>query len=187
MRLYILKVQNASGSEKSNASVDQNQLLGLVSVVISSASSGFAGVYFEKILKKDNKDEKIPIFLKNIQLGIFGTVTGMLAVYFKDGTGILENGFFFGFDSLVWFCVLLSAFGGLLVAAVVAEADSIIKGFATSISIVVSTVISVFIFEFQVTLAFVAGAFLVTVAVVVYSKFEIEQPKLLPLHSLTKV
>ena len=164
--------------------MEQNQLLGLLAVVISSASSGFAGVYFEKILKKD---KKVSIFLRNIQLGIFGTITGMLAVYFKDGTGIVENGFFFGFDSLVWFCVILSAFGGLLVAVVVKYADSIIKGFATSISIVVSTIISIFIFEFQLTLAFTAGAFLVICAVFVYNKFQIEQKQLLPLHNLPKI
>ena len=148
-------------------------------MLISSLTSGFAGVYFEKILKKD---EEKSIYLRNIQLGIFGTVTGLLAVYLKDGAEIIKNGFFFGFNSLVWFCVFLSAFGGILVAVVTKETDSIIKGFATSTSIVVSTVISVFLFQFQVTLAFTAGAFLVIVAVVIYNKFKVkpQQPKVLP-------
>ena len=159
--------------------VEQNQLLGLVSVLISSLSSGFAGVYFEKILKKD---EKKSIFLRNVQLGIFGAATGLLAVCIKDGAGVSKNGLLFGFNSLVWCCVFLSAFGGILVAVVTARTDSIVKGFATSTSIVVSTVASVFLFGFQVTPAFVAGACLVTVAVVVYNKFKVkpQQPKLLP-------
>lgn len=168
-----LQVQNSS--EKTSESVEQNQLLGLLAVVISCISSGFAGVYFEKILK----GSKGSIWLRNIQLGIFGSITGVMAVYMKDGKNVVENGFFFGFNSLVWFCVFLSGFGGLLVAVVVKYADNIMKGFATSISIIVSTVISIFIFEFQVTFAFTLGAMLVILAVYVYSKFQI-QPKQLP-------
>jgi len=169
----IVQVQNSS--EKTSESVEQNKLFGLLAVVISCISSGFAGVYFEKILK----GSKGSIWLRNIQLGIFGSITGVMAVYMKDGKNVIENGFFFGFNSLVWFCVFLSGFGGLLVAVVVKYADNIMKGFATSISIIVSTVISIFMFEFQVTFAFIVGAMLVILAVYVYSKYQI-QPKQLP-------
>jgi len=42
------------------------QFIGLVAVLTACCSSGFAGVYFEKILK----GSKATIWMRNIQLGI---------------------------------------------------------------------------------------------------------------------
>ena len=42
----------------------------------------------------------------------------------------------------MYFYFILQAFGGLVVAAVVKYADNILKGFATSVSIVVSSLVS---------------------------------------------
>ena len=42
----------------------------------------------------------------------------------------------------VYFVLRLQAFGGLVVAAVVKYADNILKGFATSVSIIVSSLVS---------------------------------------------
>jgi len=41
---------------------------------------------------------------------------------------IEKNGFFYGYDSLVWLIILIQAFSGLLVAVVVKYADNILKG-----------------------------------------------------------
>jgi len=48
-------------------------------------------------------------------------------------------------------------------------ADNILKGFATSVSIIVPTVVAVFLFDFHVTPLFVLGAALVILAVYLYS------------------
>ena len=58
--------------------------------------------------------------------------------------------------------------GGLLVAVVVKYADNILKGFATSISIVLSTLISVYFFHFGLSFGFLVGAGLVIGAVFMY-------------------
>lgn len=42
-----------------------SQFVGLVSVLVACCSSGFAGVYFEKILK----ETKQSVWVRNIQLG----------------------------------------------------------------------------------------------------------------------
>ena len=49
-------------------------------------------------------------------------------------------------------------------------ADNILKGFATSISIIVSAIASVFIFNFKVSLYFVVGACLVLYATMMYGR-----------------
>ena len=47
----------------------------------------------------------------------------------------------------------LQAFGGLIIAAVIKYADNIIKGFATSLSIILSSVVSYFVLnDFSPTL-----------------------------------
>jgi UDP-sugar transporter A1/2/3 len=86
-----------------------------------------------------------------------------------DGIRIRSNGFFFGYDFFVWYLVILQAGGGLVVAMVVKYADNILKGFATSMAIVISCVASVYLFDFHITLQFVLGASLVICSIFMYN------------------
>lgn len=63
----MVTVDTSSAPTKTN-SEDQNVWIGVIAVVISCLSSGFAGVYFEKILKGSTQS----LWLRNVQLGIFG-------------------------------------------------------------------------------------------------------------------
>nr|XP_046251516.1 UDP-galactose translocator isoform X2 [Scatophagus argus] len=162
----IVQVQQEGKKEASvSDSAGQNYAVGLVAVVISCLSSGFAGVYFEKILKGSSAS----VWVRNVQLGIFGTALGMLGLWWNDGAAVAERGFLFGYTGMVWCVIFNQAFGGLLVAVVVKYADNILKGFATSFSIIVSTVTSIYLFGFHVDLLFTAGAGLVIGAVYMYS------------------
>ncbi|XP_041859875.1 UDP-galactose translocator isoform X3 [Melanotaenia boesemani] len=162
----IVQVQQEGNKEASVADgSNQNYTVGLVAVVISCMSSGFAGVYFEKILKGSSAS----VWVRNVQLGIFGMALGMLGLWWNDGAAIAERGFLFGYTDMVWCVIFNQAFGGLLVAVVVKYADNILKGFATSFSIIVSTVMSIYLFGFHVDLLFTAGAGLVIGAVYMYS------------------
>ncbi|ELK03427.1 UDP-galactose translocator [Pteropus alecto] len=145
--------------------LDQNPGVGLAAVVASCLSSGFAGVYFEKILKGSSGS----VWLRNLQLGLFGTALGLVGLWWTEGTAVAHHGFFFGYTPAVWGVVLNQAFGGLLVAVVVKYADNILKGFATSLSIVLSTVASIRLFGFHVDPLFALGAGLVIGAVYLYS------------------
>ena len=132
---------------------------------MSCLSSGFAGVYFEKILK----GSKASLWLRNIQLGLFGALTGIVGAMLNDGAEIIEKGFFFGYTPLVIVMIALQAGGGLIVAVVIKYADNILKGFASSVSIVLSTASAVILFDFHVTALFLLGAGLVIMAVYLYS------------------
>ncbi|XP_026879367.2 UDP-galactose translocator isoform X2 [Electrophorus electricus] len=163
----IVQVEQ-DGSKQKEAAVSpatQSYVKGLLAVVVSCLSSGFAGVYFEKILKGSSAS----VWLRNVQLGIFGTLLGLLGMWWNDGAAVAEKGFLFGYTPMVWGVIFNQAFGGLLVAVVVKYADNILKGFATSFSIIVSTVTSVYLFGFHVDLLFTLGAGLVIAAVYMYS------------------
>ncbi|KAF9538108.1 hypothetical protein EC957_007227 [Mortierella hygrophila] len=140
-------------------------VVGLMAVLIACVLSGLAGVYFEKILKNTHES----IWLRNIQLSFFSLPFSLLAVYLKDGEGVTEQGFFAGYDMLVITAIACQSAGGLIVAVVVKYADNILKGFATSISIVISAIASVALFGSQIGTVFIFGTVLVLGATYMYS------------------
>jgi UDP-galactose transporter len=88
-----------------------------------------------------------------VQLSFYSLFPALIfGVFLKDGEEIAKNGFFDGYNAVVWTAIVLQAGGGVLVAMCINYADNIAKNFATSISIVLSFLFSVWFFEFQVTL-----------------------------------
>jgi UDP-sugar transporter A1/2/3 len=149
----IVQISNHNKSSESSSN-----LIGLSAVLIACVLSGLAGVWFEKVLK----GSKSSLYIRNIQLCIFSIIPGLIfGVMLNDGNRVLKQGFFGGYDFWTWATITNQAIGGLIVAMVVKYADNILKGFATSISIVISCVASVFIFDFEITYLFLVGAGLV--------------------------
>ena len=168
-----LQPHDAKASE--SVATEQNPLVGLLAVITSCVMSGFAGVYFEKILK----GTKQSIWLRNAQLGFIGMISGYAAIHINDGDKLAEKGFFVGYDWVVWGVILLQSFGGLMVAVVVKYADNILKGFATSAAIIISCIASMYFFDFTLYWQFSIGATLVIISVYLYSKFP-APPAVLP-------
>ncbi|CAG8484555.1 22911_t:CDS:2 [Dentiscutata erythropus] len=146
----------------------QNPLIGLFAVIISCVSSGFAGCYFEKILKRTETS----MWIRNIQLGISGSLFSLIGMICYDSYSIWDGGFLQGYDSLTYAVIANQALGGLLVAIVVKYADSILKGFATSLSIIISGIISFYWFDFHPTSQFMIGAVIVIISTYLYGKPE---------------
>lgn len=144
----------------------ENPLVGFIAVLIACCLSGFAGVYFEKILKDTSH---VSLWIRNIQLSVVALPIGMIQMICFD-QGVAENGLFYGFTPLTWVCIVLQVQGGLLVAVVVKFANNILKGFATSLAILISTVVSILLFDFNLTPSFLFGASLVIASVMMYNK-----------------
>jgi hypothetical protein len=86
-----------------------------------------------------------------------------------DLAPILEHGFFYGYTRWTWLVILLQAGGGLIVAVTIRYADNILKGFATSVSILVSCVGSALLLGWEGgSLGFWAGAALVMSSTYIY-------------------
>ena len=128
--------------------------------------SGLAGVYFEKILKESD----VSIWIRNIQLGIFGIIFGYLTMYSMDGPELEAKGVLFGYTNAVWTAITVQSAGGLLVALVIKYSDNIVKGFATSLAIIIACIVSMVLFDFQLTVLFTVGATLVILSIFIYSK-----------------
>lgn len=173
---------------------NQSNLQGILAVLAACLLSGLAGVYFEKILKaptkqpqplatEDEEENKKTLYqedddeeenatrnqlwIRNIQMSLFSVVLGLIfVVMLQDGATIAEKGFFVNYTALTWIVIAIQAFGGLIVALVVKYADNILKGFATSISIILSSIVSVWLFNFTFS-----GTFLVGAAMVIYATY----------------
>ena len=99
-------LQKWPSSDKTKSSSDKSfneKMIGLLAVLFACFSSGFAGVYFEKLLKGSNTG----VWMRNIQLGFFGTIIGYISVYTYDYTPVTEKGFFQGYNSIVWTVIAL--------------------------------------------------------------------------------
>jgi UDP-sugar transporter A1/2/3 len=154
------------------AAVERNQMIGLVAVISSCFTSGFAGVYFEKVLKgSSGGQEKTSVYMRNCQLAVFSIVFALVPVLTKDYAINAEKGFFAGYDATVWLVIFCQMMTGLIVALVMKYANAILKGFCTSVAVVVATVLSIWLFGTRVDAWFALGAIMVVGAVQLYSKY----------------
>jgi UDP-sugar transporter A1/2/3 len=169
-------------SAKAEPDSDQNRALGIIAILFAACTSGFSGVYFEKILK----GSVTSLWIRNIQMGLPSMIISFMTVFIHDGGIVAEKGFFVGYSPMVWSVVLVQAVGGLIVAVVVKYADNVLKTFASSFGIVISCIVSAIFFDFHPNFGFLCGSALVVSSTVLYSKPEKRQRKRLKKSVLPK-
>ena len=153
------EIRNGDGGVK-------NMALGMQAEVAAVCISGFAGVYFEKVLK----ESEISVWVRNVHLAIFGAIVASVAIWSTpaDLALVQANGFFGGYNLVVWSLVMTQAGGGLLVAAVVKYTDNLLKSFATSVAILLVCATSIVFLGFPITYLFFAGAGLTILSIFLY-------------------
>lgn len=117
-----------------------NVFLGTAAVLIEVTLSGFASIYFEKVIKTD--PEQLGIWERNFQLA-FGSfpIYILFILYDEGGTA----GYFGGWSIVAVVLTLFGAAGGLLVALSIKYGDSILKTLATTGAIVLSSLLDHFL------------------------------------------
>jgi UDP-sugar transporter A1/2/3 len=176
----IVQLQSTAGIHKlpppSSATVGSAQeyfhrmspLKGFGAVTAACFTSGLAGVYFEMVLKGSKTD----LWVRNVQLSLFSLIPALLPILYapnKPQHGFIES-LFHNFGPWAWATVFIQVLGGLLTAVVIKYSDNILKGFATSLSIVLSFLASVVLFEFKITMGFLIGAVTVLAATWMYNQ-----------------
>mmetsp|Transcript_12118 Transcript_12118/g.18148 ORF Transcript_12118/g.18148 Transcript_12118/m.18148 type:complete len:435 (-) Transcript_12118:107-1411(-) len=162
-------VQLSCGSVKLE---NVNLLIGLTSVFFSCLTSGYAGTYHEVTLKAKNAS----LIVRNIQMSSISLVLALIGC-FRDSDIIMQKGFFHGYDSLVLLVIFLQAVGGLIISVVVKYTDSVVKGIATSASIILSCLLSsLLIRDFQMNSQFFMGATIVCMSALGYSISSMKKP-----------
>lgn len=151
---------------------ERNVFLGLLSVLAMVILSGLAGIYLEKFLKASETPGLTPptIWERNFQLSYWGILFGIMTLVFSDYENLMEKGFFGGWTWFTWWVVILAAVGGLIVAVVVKYTDTIIKGFASSLSIVLTSLLSLILFDVELDFLFWIGASCVLISIFNYNE-----------------
>lgn len=82
----------ASGSAAAGSSL----AVGFSAVLTACTLAGFAGCYLERVLKGSTTS----LWVRNLQLGAWGSLLGVASVAAKDGRSVVEHGFFHGYSPI---------------------------------------------------------------------------------------
>ena len=152
----------AEAIESSNISLSQvdsritahQKVLGIICLLIQVSISGFASVYFELVLKgteqvqSQQKGRALTIWERNFQLAAFSVVCAAVVGIGKMWTNV-ENVSWEkqGWTALAGATALCQGGAGLFVAATLKHADAVLKCFANSLSIIVVTLVNMWLFD----------------------------------------
>jgi UDP-sugar transporter A1/2/3 len=129
---------------RDGSSLASAAVLGAGAALGAAALSALAGVYFEAVIKA--REANAPsLWVRNVQLCISAIPLAALGVAIAPPQGR----FLGGFDLPMKMLVFINGAGGLVTAAVIKYGDNILKNFATAASVVLGTVVSVYVFDFR--------------------------------------
>jgi len=168
--VVLVTLNNGPANEPQNTRkpVSQaNWLIGMVSCCISGLSSAFAGVYFEKYVKGKHAPN---LWIRNIQLSVFGVPFSGALAWGKDRKFILRHGWLQGFSASTWAVVALQVFGGLVTGMVVKYCDNVIKNFAIAMSVILTVLVAIPLFGQFPSIFFLVGVAMVLLSVFMYGK-----------------
>jgi len=77
----------------------ENYVVGITAVLATCLTAGFAGVYFEMMLK--DPSSTTPFWIRNLQLYTSGVCMAAMTCLTMESTSIMERGFFAGYDTRV--------------------------------------------------------------------------------------
>eukprot|EP00392_Amoebophrya_sp_AT5.2_P003934 g3939.t1 len=113
---------------------------GFFCVCLTSVLSGLSGVINEYLLKRyeqPDEDQHAPSLMrKNLWMYQWGCLLNFLACFVQLSS---EKGMFHGFNFVVWFLIVVKAAEGLGASFILSFFDNIVKGYASSLQVLVVT------------------------------------------------
>ncbi|CAJ0597545.1 unnamed protein product [Cylicocyclus nassatus] len=144
-----------------------NYLVGISAVLATCVTAGFAGVYFEMMLKGSGNT---PFWIRNLQMYSCGIVSASIGCLFTEADVIAERGFFYGYDVKVCAIVAFLSFGGTYISLVMKYLDNLHKSFASAVSIILVVITSYLVFnDVFIGAYFVFGTAVVVCAILLYN------------------
>lgn len=139
-------------------------MLGTLAVLTEVTLSGFASIYFEKVIKTDV--EQLNIWERNFQLALGSFPVYLAFIAYEQGGDV---GYFGGWSWLTFALAVLGAAGGLLVALSIKYGDAILKTLATTGSIVLSSVLDKILLNGPLTWTMVLAGIIVITSICDYT------------------
>ena len=158
-------------------------VFGYAAVLTEVALSGFASIYFEKVVKSTT--EVVTIWERNVQLGFYSIImySCIIAYEWTDATNTRAP--WSNWSILTVMVAAFGAAGGLLVAATLKYADSIMKTLAAAGAIVLSTVLGHMFLDGPLDVIVSIGGLCTIIAIANYTVSPTPPPALLTRLSTT--
>jgi UDP-sugar transporter A1/2/3 len=157
-----------SGGKASSGDAEEAYMMktiGYVAVLLEVSLSGAASIYFEKFLKSST--EVLSIWERNFQLSFYSILIYFIMMTYDHHYS--ERVAWSNWTLLTFTVSALGAAGGLLVAATLKYADSILKTLATAGAIVISTMLGHIFLDGPLNLVMVIGCVSTIIAISNYS------------------
>ncbi|VDL62304.1 unnamed protein product [Hymenolepis diminuta] len=156
---------NYDSSNINSSSVLHITFKGIIMISIYCTISGFASVYTEYVLKKR---VHMSLNIQNGTLYIFGIIINATLYVFQKAIATDDFNLLRGFTFLTWLLVVTQAISGIFIGFVMKYANSILRLFIISSAMIVTTVLSIFIFDLVLKISFIISAALVICALILY-------------------
>eukprot|EP00546_Thalassionema_frauenfeldii_P004371 CAMPEP_0178912550 /NCGR_PEP_ID=MMETSP0786-20121207/10332_1 /TAXON_ID=186022 /ORGANISM="Thalassionema frauenfeldii, Strain CCMP 1798" /LENGTH=369 /DNA_ID=CAMNT_0020585159 /DNA_START=49 /DNA_END=1158 /DNA_ORIENTATION=+ len=167
--VMLININNMKEGSDDNS----NNIKGVMATLGIAVSSGFASVYTEKVIKAQRSNnvsrKNYSLAYMQVQLALVSLVILGIYAVIIDYEKIRDNGLLHNFTTGAFVSVFNSAIGGLTVAAVLKYADSVLKSYATAISVVMTGVLSMILFGTQLNAIYGLGIVNVVCAVLLYN------------------
>ena len=163
--VVLVQIQDAQELFTKSANGAAGTLLGVFASLFAATLSGFAGVFLEKTFNR----KTATLWELNVHLAVLALPLQALAIFEFDRVAIAERGFFYGYHFDTWLVIFIQAFGGLLTAVVIKYAGNMLKSFATSLSLISTSLLSMPMLGYEPTALFWIGIVVVCVATMMYA------------------
>ena len=155
---HVSDAPHSSTPQSSQISWSGEWAVGFGAVLAEVVLSGFASIYFERVLK--SADEVYSVWDRNFQLAVWS-----IAIYTPMMLRDNPTAPFAGWSAVAAVCAAVGALGGVLVALCLKHADSVTKTIATTGAIVLTTLVNAAFLDGPMSLAVATGALLVVLSV----------------------
>lgn len=169
--LGVVIVSSNINENSAKNSLNENYSYGLVYLCLASFISGLTSIITENFLRVGN------LWLYFIQISAYTLIFSFPIACLQDSYRIQKLGFFYGFDYLfTWIVLIVYICGGFLVAVVVKYMGSIWKGFSSALALIIQAIIQYYIkggalnINHEIT-NLLFGLFSVVSAIIIYSIF----------------
>lgn len=162
----ISKIKNnGKGQEEEQAAI-MAKMLGVMGVLLACSLGSGGAVYMEKVLKSDKKTS---LWIRNAQLSLFSLIPATISLIYdqmiRGSWSPLQS-----FTSWAWITVVMRSIGGFLIALILQQTDSILKGIGTSIAMVLSILIESITLDIPISINFALGSAIVVISSISYIK-----------------
>jgi UDP-galactose transporter len=168
MMISFSKSNSESANIRNSGGTYLAEIIGAIFVIVACSLGSGAAVYMEKILKEDVGSS---LWLRNAQLSFFSLIpAGIIVMYDANARNNWNLLQYFGFWA--WATVIARSLGGFLIALVLKRTDSVLKGIATSLALVLTIAIDSIFFDAPIQVLSLLGAFVVVWSSFVYIRYQ---------------